>query len=560
MVVVDQLWQKHQPLLQQACAALQARGHWTPYPEIPSGKLYGASAREEGEAAYQALPGSHFSLLGPAPQGVDGVEVSPYTGSLGISYDLYAAEDLVDVAKQGMPAWRDAGPQQRAAVCLEILERLNKRSFEIGHATMHTTGQGFAMAFQAGGPHAQDRGLEAVAAAWQAMSVVPATSHWHKPQGKHDPLVMDKRYHIVPRGVALVVACSTFPTWNTYPGVFASLVTGNPVIIKPHAQAVLPVAITVQVCQQVLAEAGFDPRLVTMAAEGAEVGIAQTLATHPDVKLIDYTGGNAFGDWLSEHATQARLYKEQAGVNTVLIDSVASMKRTAQNLAFSVSLYSGQMCTTPQAILIPRSGVSTDEGTLSYEQVCEYLCNTVRKFLSDPERAAGVLGAIPNPATIQRLQQASALGKVLLASEAHGIPGYEGALYRTPLILSVEGHDPVWQQEQFGPVSFLVAVEDSQEGLALIAETVASKGAITLGVYSTDEALLDQAEAVAVEQGVALSCNLDGAVFVNQAAAFSDFHATGNNPAANASLTDPAFVAGRFAVVQSRRHVAAREE
>ena len=38
----------------------------------------------------------------------------------------------------------------------------------------------------------------------------------------------------MPRGVALVVACSTFPTWNGYPGIFASLVTGNPVIVKAH--------------------------------------------------------------------------------------------------------------------------------------------------------------------------------------------------------------------------------------------------------------------------------------------------------------------------------------
>ena len=43
---------------------------------------------------------------------------------------------------------------------------------------------------------------------------------------------------------------------------------------------------------------------------------------------------------------------------------------------------------------------------------------------------------------------------------------------------------------------------------------------------------------------------------MNQSAAFSDFHATGANPAANACLTDPAFVAGRFRVVQSRRHAA----
>jgi hypothetical protein len=47
-------------------------------------------------------------------------------------------------------------------------------------------------------------------------------------------------------------------------------------------------------------------------------------------------------------------------------------------------------------------------------------------------------------------------------------------------------------------------------------------------------------------------------VFVNQAAAFSDYHGTGANPAATASLTDPGFVAGRFHLVQSRRHAAPR--
>jgi hypothetical protein len=53
--------------------------------------------------------------------------------------------------------------------------------------------------------------------------------------------------------------------------------------------------------------------------------------------------------------------------------------------------------------------------------------------------------------------------------------------------------------------------------------------------------------------GVALSCNLTGNIWVNQSAAFSDFHATGANPAANACLTDGAFVAGRFRIVESRQ-------
>lgn len=555
MTTAESFFKKHSQTLNDACKAITERGHWSPFPEIPSGKIYGENARQAGFDDYAAHLNQAFILKGPESCVSVGSEVSPYSGALGVTYRGYQAADLVECAQQAQRAWQEAGPEIRTGVCIEILMRLNARSFEIGNATMQTTGQGFAMAFQAGGPHAQDRGLEAIAAAWLQTNKIPTDAVWEKPQGKQDPVLMQKRYFIVPKGVALVVACSTFPTWNTYPGLFASLVTGNPVIIKPHSNAILPVAITVQVAQAVLEEAGFDPKLVQLAAENPNGLIAKDLAMHKAVKIIDYTGGNFFGDWLSKNALQAKIYKEQAGVNTVLIDSAESIKRVVQNLAFSISLYSGQMCTSPQAVLIPRDGIQTADGVLSFTDLVACLTDAIKKLLADPERAAGVLGAIPNQETIKRLEGADNLGEVVLESETYPIPGYEGAVYRTPLVLKVEGNDTVWQQEYFGPISFAVAIDNIQHGLDLIAHTIETKGAITFGVYSTSEDVLDRAEQVAIEQGVALSCNLDGAVFVNQSAAFSDFHATGNNPAANASLTDPAFVAERFAVVQSRRHI-----
>ena len=54
--------------------------------------------------------------------------------------------------------WRNAGPEAWVGVCVEILQRINKQSFLMANAVMHTTGQAFMMAFQAAGPHAQDRG------------------------------------------------------------------------------------------------------------------------------------------------------------------------------------------------------------------------------------------------------------------------------------------------------------------------------------------------------------------------------------------------------------------
>jgi acyl-CoA reductase-like NAD-dependent aldehyde dehydrogenase len=76
--------------------------------------------------------------------------------------------------------------------------------------------------------------------------------------------VLKKHFEVVGRGVAVVVGCGTFPTWNTYPGLFAALATGNAVIVKPHSNAILPAAITVRTLRAVLAENGIDPNLVTL--------------------------------------------------------------------------------------------------------------------------------------------------------------------------------------------------------------------------------------------------------------------------------------------------------
>jgi hypothetical protein len=80
-------------------------------------------------------------------------------------------------------------------------------------------------------------------------------------------------------------------------------------------------------------------------------------------------------------------------------------------------------------------------------------------------------------------------------------------------------------------------------------------GALTVGVYSTRQEVLQAVTEASWRAKVALSINLTGSVYVNQSAAYSDYHGTGGNPAANASYADSAFVANRFRVVQRRYHV-----
>ncbi|MFD9211958.1 phenylacetic acid degradation protein PaaN [Streptomyces sp. NPDC087659] len=550
-----QLTETHRPTLDRALEAIRSRAYWSPHPEHP--KAYGETGAADGLAAYKALLGSRFELDQPGTDGWTGGEVSPYGPELGIEYPHPDLDVLLPAMRAGMAAWRDAGPETRALVCVEILSRISARTHEFAHAVMHTSGQAFMMALQAGGPHAQDRGLEAVAYAYEEQTRIPQTADWSKPQGKRDPLELRKAFTAAPRGIALLIGCNTFPTWNGYPGLFASLATGNPVLVKPHPRAVLPLAMTVRVAREVLAEAGFDPNLVALAAERPGEGIAKTLALRPEIRIIDYTGSTEFGDWLEENARQAQVYTEKAGVNTVVIDSTDDYKGMLSNLAFSLSLYSGQMCTTPQNLLIPRDGITTDAGPKSYDEVVADLAASVSGLLGDDARANALLGALVNPDVKARLEAAAGLGEVALPSREVANPEFPDAVVRTPVIVKLDGAKPddeaSFMSECFGPVSFAVAVDSTSDALELLRRTVRDKGAMTVGAYTTSAETERAVEEVCLEESAQLSLNLTGGVYVNQTAAFSDFHGSGGNPAANAALCDGAFVSNRFRMVEIRR-------
>jgi phenylacetic acid degradation protein paaN len=548
------LYAKHADTLNRALTAITERAYWSAYPESPSPRVYGETAAADGQAAFRALLGTDFPLEQPGSDERVATEVSPLGIDLGVRYPHAGAGELIAAASAALPAWRDAGPQVRTGVCLEILSRLHAHIFELANAVHATSGQAFVMAFQAGGAHALDRALEAIAYAYAEMTRHPGTAEWEKP-AKGEPLRMTKTFHVVPRGVALVIGCNTFPTWNSYPGLFASLATGNPVIVKPHPLAVLPLAMTVRYAREVLAEAGFDPNLMLLAAEARDERLASDLALHSAVRIVDFTGSTEYGDWLETHARQASVYTEKAGVNTIVVDSTADFAGMCRNIGFSLVLYSGQMCTTPQNILIPAAGIETDQGHKSFDEVTAGIAAAVGKLTGDPARGVELTGAIANGGILARLNEAAKLGEVVLASQEVAHPTYPDAVVRTPMIIKLGAEAAAtYGREWFGPISFAIATDSTEQSLEIFRATVGERGALTAAVYATDEKVLDAAESVVVDVGVHLSCNLTGGVFVNQSAAFSDFHASGANAAGNAALTDGAYVSNRFRIVQSRRH------
>lgn len=540
----------HERTLRDALAAIDSRIYWSAYPEHP--KAYGENAPQDGQDAFDALLGHPFEMDQDHDGYLDVAESSPFGIDLGITYPQSSVDRTVGAAVAAIGPWAAATPDERVGVCLAILDQLAADSFLMAHAVMHTTGQSFLMAFQAGGPHALDRALEAVAYVYKEQTRLPGPMRWEKPQGSRDPLVIDKRWIIRPRGVAVVIGVSTFPTWNGYPGIFASLAAGNPVIIKPHPETILPLAVLVRTARSVLAGAGFPPDLVQLLVDTPDDLVGKDLVMRPEVGIVDYTGGSAFGNWLEEHVTHAEVYTEKAGVNSVILDSAADLGSVFRNLSVSMTMYSGQMCTTPQNLFIPETGVRVGDEVVPYREVVDGFVAAVDGLLGDDQRAASILGAVKGSATLARLAEASSMGSVLSPSRDVASQEFPGAVVRTPIVVEVDSVDDAYRREMFGPVIFVVRSRSTADAIEAAKAAAQEHGAITWLAYTTDDDVLEAVVDAAVEAGVSVAFNLSSGLFVNQSAAFSDFHVTGANAAGNSSLTDPAFVVRRFKVVGVR--------
>ena len=326
--------------------------------------------------------------------------------------------------------------------------------------------------------------------------------------------------------------------------------------MKPHPGAILPMAIVVAEIRNAMRDAGFDPDACQLAVDTPDAPIAKELAEHKMVKLIDFTGNSEFGSYLE--SLPKAVFTEKTGVNSIILDSVENLDKVIQNITFSVALYSGQMCTAPQNFFIPEGGVKTPDGVVSFDEVAQKFTDFTNGLVDNPKAGPFVLGAVQNANTCNRAQNAAGElgGKVWLETRSIENPMFKTARTQTPTVIELNsGEKEKFSAELFGPIALLIKTKDTKESVALARELAEAQGAISCGAYTTDaemkEYIADQMSLAATP----VSFNLTGGIYVNQNAAFSDYHVTGGNPAGNASFTNPDYVNRRFTWVGLREPV-----
>jgi len=530
------LFDRHRARLDAALAAIAQGGVAVAEPA--------ATLDAAAEASFRRLLGTTFALPGAVGEARLGAERSPWGLDLAITYPTATPAVWLQAAEAVRPDWAATSIERRVGVLLEALARLEADAARLAHAVAHTTGQPIAMALTSSGPLGFARALEATAQAYAAVKRVPPPER--RAAGSGSPLAVERRWRVVPRGTALVIATATSPVEAAAAGLFASLATGHPVLVKPNPSAVLPLALVVATLRDVLVAEGLPADVVQLCVDSAEAPVAKALARDPTVRVIDYAGGRAFADWLERNAHQARLHLETPGLNPVVVDGSDDPPALFHHLALALVRHAGQTVTAPRVIFVPADGIEACGARYTFDAVAQGLAHAVDDVLGDDGAVVDLLGALRSEPALEAVRTAQPLGRIVREARRIDAPGWPRARTLSPLVLTTHaGRERDYAEPRVAPVVFVVATDDSAESIERAVHGVRQHGAAIARVHSTNDHVLEAAADAFAQAGVPVSCNVSGGDEPGTTLA-----ATGHR-----GLHDPDFVAGRFRVVGVDRAV-----
>ena len=358
-----------------------------------------------------------------------------------------------------MKAWRDAGPEGRTGVCLEILDRLHGRVFELANAVQHTSGQAFVMAFQAGGAHALDRALEAIAYAWVEMTRTPATrplgeagqgaaddgEDVHRRPARHragDRLQHLPDVELVARPLRLA--------GDRQPGR-REAAPGRGAAAGDHGAGLPGGAGRGRASTRTSSRS--PPRSPTdrLAGDARRTpgGEADRLHRRQHLRRLA-RGARPAGDGLHR---EGRRQHRRRRLHRQLQGDVPEPRLLVRPLH--------RPDVHRPAERLPAGGRHRDRrrGRSRRPRSAPGIGAALEQLLGDDARAVELLGGVVNEGVLERLEAAGSRGDVLVASRTVTHPAYADATVRTPTLvgLSAAKDADVYESECFGPVAYLIS-------------------------------------------------------------------------------------------------------
>ncbi|MBE0410098.1 MAG: aldehyde dehydrogenase [Anaerolineales bacterium] len=246
------------------------------------------------------------------------------------------ANAAVEAAKKAFPKWRRIPANEKAEMLHEVARRLRQNLEEIAEELTLETGQTMK----------KNRGY----VEWSAQCFdyfAELGRHYRgrvipSPEGSQLSLVLK-----VPLGVVAAIIPWNYPLLLMVWKVAPALAAGNTVVIKPASYTPWVSLGFTRLFEH------FPPGVVNLlTGSGARVG--ETLVTHPDVRMIAFTGSTEVGQHIMRQAADdmKHIHLELGGKDPLIVCEDADINCAAQAAVWAGFLNAGQVCTSVERVFV----------------------------------------------------------------------------------------------------------------------------------------------------------------------------------------------------------------
>lgn len=377
------------------------------------------------------------------------------------------AEQAIAAASRAFPAWRDVAAHERAAFFVKAAALARKRRFELAAWEVHECAKNWR---------------EADADVCEAIDFLEYYAHEMRrlaePTGPKLP-GEDNIWFYEPRGVCVIIAPWNFPLAILCGMTAAAVVAGNTAIMKPAEQS----SVIAAKLMEIFRDAGLPPGVVNyLPGVGEEIG--PTLAEHPDVALVAFTGSRGVGMILNRQTAvlapgQSHIKKmiaELGGKNAIIIDDDADLDEAVNGVVQSAFGYSGQKCSACSRAIVLAPLYDT-----FLDRVIEATRSLKIGPAEDPSAKVGpVIDEDARTRILVCIEKGKRESRLAYAGDA-GFLVREGTYVAPHIFADVPPSATIAQEEIFGPVLAVLKAADLDDALAIANGT---PYALTGGVYS----------------------------------------------------------------------------
>ncbi len=370
--------------------------------------------------------------------------------------------DAVCAARAAFAGWAVTPVAKRAAWLKKLAEGLQARAEEL--AATITAELGMPLKFS------------------QSIQTALPVANMEVYAGMTDCFQEERIGHsLVVREPVGVVACIT--PWN-YPllqivlKVAPALLAGCTVVLKPSEVTPLDAFLLADV----VAEAGLPAGVFNLVSgSGEEAG--ESLARHPEVDMVSFTGSTRAGRRVSElaAATVKRVALELGGKSAALVLDDADLAPAIRSTLNSCFINSGQTCDAMTRLLVPEA---------LYEQAVALAVDGAATFtVGDPMGGEAKLGPLVSARQQQRvrdyIRKGIEEGAQLLCGGVGQPAGLKRGYYVQPTVFGrVTPEMTIAREEIFGPVLSILSYRDEDEAVRIANDT---DYGLAAAVWSADE-------------------------------------------------------------------------